>query len=65
MTCDHICDQHPDRYECPDALIAVVRGGFGLIVHDDGHSDHRYRLLPWCGTSLPPISGIQTAQSEG
>jgi hypothetical protein len=28
------CQEHVDRYSCPDALIAVVRGGYGLIIHD-------------------------------
>lgn len=25
----HGCDVHPDRSECPDAFIAIVRGKYG------------------------------------
>ena len=32
---EQVCDQHPDRFECPDNLVARVRGGYGLIVHND------------------------------
>jgi hypothetical protein len=50
-----ICDQHADRNVCPDALVAEVRGGFGLIIHDGGHSVIEIHFCPWCGTKLPPI----------
>ena len=51
------CAQHPDRYDCPDALIARVRGGYGIIVHDGGRSVIEICVCPWCGTKLPPIGG--------
>lgn len=50
------CDLHPDRFDCPDALIAEARGGFGLIVHDGGHSIIEIVHCPWCGALLPPIA---------
>ena len=28
------CDVHEGRFDCPDALMTLVRGGYGLIVHD-------------------------------
>jgi hypothetical protein len=53
-----VCPDHPDRRECPDALIAEVRGGFGLIVHDGSRSVIEIRYCPWCGTKLPPIAPL-------
>jgi len=50
-----VCDQHPEREDCPDNLIAEVRGGFGLIVHDGGGSVIAISYCPWCGSKLPPI----------
>jgi hypothetical protein len=47
------CAHHPDRYECPDNLIAEIRGGFGLIVHDGGSSVIVIKFCPWCGANLP------------
>ncbi|GGZ34711.1 DUF6980 family protein [Asticcacaulis endophyticus] len=52
---EQVCDLHPNRYECPDALMAEVRGGYGLIVHDGGGSVIEISFCPWCGTKLPPI----------
>ena len=52
------CDHHPDRYDCPDALIAEVRGGFGLIVHDGASSVIEITFCPWCGKKLPEIQPI-------
>jgi hypothetical protein len=49
------CSQHDDRYDCPDALIAEVEGGFGLIIHDGGNSSISISFCPWCGTTLPQI----------
>jgi hypothetical protein len=56
------CDHHPDRRDCPDALIAQVRGGYGLPVRD-GPSGHAASVIeiaycPWCGTMLPPIGDL-------
>ena len=47
-----VCRHHPDRHDCPDALVARVRGGFGLIVHDGGSSVIEIAFCPWCGTRL-------------
>ncbi|WP_292069626.1 DUF6980 family protein [Brevundimonas sp. UBA7534] len=52
------CDQHADRFDCPDALIAQVRGGFGLIVHDGSSSIIEISFCPWCGKELPEIGPI-------
>ena len=55
---DRVCDMHPERHDCPDALIGQVRGGFGIIVHDGGSSVIAISFCPWCGTMLPPIGEI-------
>lgn len=52
------CEQHLKREECPDALIAKVRGGYGLIVHDGSGSVIEISFCPWCGTKLPEIAPI-------
>lgn len=51
----HACAQHPNRLECPDAFIAKVRSGFGLIVRDGGSSVIEIGFCPWCGSALPGI----------
>jgi len=54
------CDQHPDRYDCPDALVAYVPQfrEYGLIVHDGGGAPNASHVgiafCPWCGSELPP-----------
>lgn len=53
-----MCPDHPDRHDCPDALIVGVRGGFGLMVHDGGTSVVEIAHCPWCGTKLPPIGDL-------
>jgi hypothetical protein len=30
------CDVHESRFACPDALIEVVQGRYGVIIHDGG-----------------------------
>jgi hypothetical protein len=51
---EHTCAQHPDLYDCPDAL--VIRrtdiGEFGLRIHDGGSSYVAIRHCPWCGSDL-------------
>ncbi len=48
------CTKHPDRFDCPDALIAwMPTHGYGMIVHDGGRSMIAISFCPWCGTSLP------------
>ena len=49
------CDRHPDRFDCPDALVdynAKLRE-YGLIIHDGGTSVIAIAYCPWCGTRLP------------
>ena len=43
---------HEDRYDCLDAFVAVVRGGYGLIIHDGGHSVVEINFCPWCSTKF-------------
>ena len=56
------CDRHPDRAACPDAMIAPVRGGYGIYVRDGengyGRSVVEIGFCPWCGTKLPPIGEL-------
>lgn len=52
------CDQHADRSDCPDALIAQVRGGYGIIVHDGGRSFVEIAFCPWCGAVLSPVGDL-------
>ena len=53
------CERHADRAACPDAMIARMRGGFGLYVRDgeDGYGASIIEIAycPWCGTKLPPV----------
>jgi hypothetical protein len=57
-----VCDRHAERDECPDALIAHLRGGYGLYVRDgeNGHAASVVEIAycPWCGTRLPEIEEI-------
>jgi len=46
------CDQHPDRKDCPDALIRKDSSGYGLIIHDGGTSVIEIEYCPWCGSKL-------------
>lgn len=56
------CRIHTDRAACPDAMIAAVRGGFGLYVRDgaDGYGGSVIEInyCPWCGAKLPAIGKI-------
>jgi len=54
-----MCDLHESRYDCPDALINMMRGGYGIIVHDGGSSVVEISFCPWCGAKLPPIAAIE------
>jgi len=58
------CDQHASRFECPDALIAEVRGVYGMIVHDGGNSLIEISFCPWCGAKLPNIADIEPDADE-
>lgn len=48
------CDQHPDRFDCADALIHRWEDGcYGIIIHDGGRSGVQIAFCPWCGAKLP------------
>ena len=49
------CAQHPDRFECPDALVhySERRNCYGLIIHDGTNSVISITFCPWCGAKLP------------
>ncbi len=53
---DQRCDQHPNRFDCADALIHhwPEEGIYGLIVHDGGSSFVQIAYCPWCGSALSP-----------
>jgi hypothetical protein len=44
---------HEDRFDCPDAPIDTVRGGYGLIVHDGGSSPAA------AASAQGPLAGVQ------
>jgi hypothetical protein len=48
------CEQHPDRFDCPDALIhySPRSRGYGIIVHDGGSSFVTIAFCPWCSSPL-------------
>jgi hypothetical protein len=52
---ENTCDQHTDRFDCPDCLInyGERRNSYGLIIHDGGGSVISISYCPWCGTKLP------------
>jgi hypothetical protein len=52
---ERTCEQHPDRFDCPDCLIQYTPEfrEYGLIVHDGGSSAISMRFCPWCGARLP------------
>jgi hypothetical protein len=49
------CEQHQDRFDCPDALIhfSPEPEMYGLIVHDGGSSMIMISFCPWCAATLP------------
>ena len=49
------CDQHSDRFDCPDCLIhySPEFREYGLIIRDGGSSSVVIRFCPWCGSALP------------
>lgn len=60
----HVCNVHQDRFDCPDALVAEIRGGYGLMVHDGGRSVIEIAFCPWCGEKLPGIGEPPPAIEE-
>jgi hypothetical protein len=55
----HRCDQHPDRFECPDALIVKNESDYGIIIHNGGESYAQINFCPWCGSKLKNASGAR------
>ena len=49
-----VCDDHPNRFDCPDALVyyAEKPKRYGLIVHDGGSSFIEIEYCPWCGSKF-------------
>ena len=49
------CEQHDDKYECPDVLISYIEkfDEYGIIIHDGGSSAITISYCPFCGTELP------------
>jgi hypothetical protein len=60
---DHTCDGHKISAACPDTLIKVVRGGYGLIIHDGGSSVVEIGFCPWCGATLPKIGDLSNVSN--
>lgn len=52
---ERVCDEHPNRWDCPDCLLQYSRRfrEYGLIVHNGSTSVARIRFCPWCGGKLP------------
>lgn len=53
---DHVCQAHPNRFECPDAIIAYdqTTDEYGIIAHNEGSPLVTViYFCPWCGTKLP------------
>lgn len=48
------CEQHSDKYECPDTLIDYNEDSnyFTIMIHDGGTSGIEIKYCPWCGTQL-------------
>ena len=65
---DQTCDLHEDRAACPDAMIAQLRGGYGLYVRDgeDGYGASVIEIAycPWCGTRLPAIAALDLSDED-
>ncbi|HEY3815294.1 MAG TPA: hypothetical protein VGL66_18905 [Caulobacteraceae bacterium] len=61
-----VCTLHSDRAACPEAMIAPMRGGYGLYVRDGearyGSSVIEIAFCPWCGTKLPAMAEIDLSQ---
>lgn len=50
----HTCEQHPDRFDCPDCLVEYLTrtDEYILIIHDGGSSGISIEFCPWCGAKL-------------
>jgi hypothetical protein len=52
------CEEHADRWDCPDALVAYRAefNEYGLMIHDGGTSTITIDYCPFCGAKLPTSS---------
>ncbi|MES2095682.1 MAG: hypothetical protein V4459_02890 [Pseudomonadota bacterium] len=53
---ESVCDQHADRYDCPDCLVdfSEKQNQYGLMIRNDGGGGMIViQFCPWCGTKLP------------
>lgn len=56
---EYTCDQHPDRFDCPDCLLSYdePHQSYGLIIlNEAGGGTISIAYCPWCGTKLPDQS---------
>jgi hypothetical protein len=55
LAVEETCEQHPDRFDCPDALVTYSEklDEYGLIVHDGGSAYVVIAYCPWCAAELP------------
>lgn len=51
-----VCDQHPDPWGCPDALVVKTSNGWGIPIRDGGSSWSKIDFCPWCGVKLEEAS---------
>jgi hypothetical protein len=58
------CKLHRNRYDCPDALIAVSRGKYSLIIHDGGQLGIEINYCPWCGAKLGDKSPLKPKRNS-
>ncbi len=58
---DSVCDEHADRFDCPDALLSYSAkyDEYGIIVHDGGSSVVGIDFCPWCGSKLPESKRVR------
>jgi hypothetical protein len=52
---EKVCDQHADRFNCPDYLMTYVPEyrEYGIIIHDGGSAYSVIKHCPWWGARLP------------
>jgi hypothetical protein len=61
------CEDHPDRSDCPDCLIAYTPRfrEYGIMIHDGGPSVTLIAFCPWCGARLPESLRDKLLANEG
>ncbi len=64
---ENTCDQHPDRYDCPDCLVdfSARSRQYGLMIRNEaGGGMILIRFCPWCGTGLPDPLPVSVADND-